>query len=76
MFEWFDSHGLLTLVLFFVYSNLVGSMPSPEDVRKAKPSIGELNLLAYAAVKKFLDLTAANAARVFPKLRAMSNGSK
>jgi hypothetical protein len=60
--EWLNAHGLTVLVVMFLYSNLVASLPSTDKVKNPW----------YEFLYKFLNLTAANAPKVFPGLRMLS----
>ena len=62
MLEWVDSHGIILVVAMFIYSNLVASLPRPLNG-------GQFYKFLYS----FLNLTAANAPKIFPALRLLDN---
>jgi hypothetical protein len=62
MLDWIDSHGIVLVVGMFIYSNIVASLPRPING-------GQF----YKFLFTFLNLTAANAPKVFPALRVLGN---
>jgi hypothetical protein len=59
MIEWINANGLIVLVIMFLFSNIVSSLPSPDKVGKPW----------YEFLHKFLNLVAANAPKAIPQLR-------
>lgn len=62
MIEWIDANGITILIIMFVFSNVVSSLPSPEKVGKPW----------YEFLHKFLNLVAANAPKAIPQLRMLA----
>lgn len=64
MLEWVNTHGLLCLVLYYLFSSGVGAMPTPA------PGGSGLYEWLYHFTHNFLQLLAANASRL-PSVRGL-----
>ncbi len=76
MLEWIDSHGLLVsatvTVLGWLFSMIVGMLPSADELKTVRPNTDPLFLLLYGKAIPWLQVTAANAARLSPTFRITS----
>ncbi len=76
MLEWIDSHGLLVsallTVLGWLFSMIVGMLPTADELKTVRPNTDPLFLLFYAKALPMLQVCAANAARLSPSFRITS----
>lgn len=62
MLEWIDAHGIVMLIGMFLFGNVVSALPKPVNGSQF-----------YKFLYSFLNLTAANAPKIFPSLRVLEN---
>ena len=78
MLDWVNAHGLAVGLGFLIYSSIVSTMPTAEEVKGVRPNIDPLTLLLYSKLYQLLHLLAGNLARIVPQLRMLNkpNGEK
>lgn len=63
-----------SLILFWAFSNVVSTMPSPSEAKTAW-KLGDGSALLYKWAYDLLHLAAGNGARIFPQLRFLNGNS-
>jgi len=74
MLDWVDSHGITIALTMMLYSGLVSTLPTADEIKTVRPNVDPLWLLVYAKVYMLLHLAANNWAKVVPQLRMLGNG--
>lgn len=71
MLDWINTHGITVGLMMMLYSGVISTLPTADEIKAVRPNADPLSLLVYSKVYLLLHLAASNWAKVMPQLRML-----